>query len=753
MLRVQTLACLALAILIQASLSASAQDETSADGGITETPLALDELTVVASKVPRMLRDVTGTITIHEREDLRFRQVLDLEDLVRYEPALSVSRDATRFGSSGFTIRGIGGNRVTIELDGVPVPDGFRLGSFSNAARDWFPPHLLKRVEILRGPSSALYGSDAIAGVVSMTTMDPLDLIAPRRSSYVSADSGYFSVNDGLHGGLTYAGDRGRNSYLFSGYYRDSAAWDIERGPAGMAPNPQQSRQQHVLGKWVFEGDGTVTRMIVDLGKASSDTDVLTGRGERDLSDFVGFPLIVNTTLLLGDDLQERARVSLEMGHDEGWWGTRQTARLYYLESETRQDTLEERTSTAFGNSTPSRRDRRFTLNERTLGGEVFWNHKRSGENWREDRVFGFEFEYGKNRELRDGRETNLLTGDVSSEVAGEVFPVRDYPVTDTWSSAFYAQSEFVNIDGGWSIIPALRLEYTRIDPRPDAVFMADNPDIQPQRLTEFSTAPKLGVVRHINERSQLFAQYARGFRAPPLQDVNFGLSLTTLNILALPNPDLRSESSDGLEFGYRFADWRGSLNVSAHYTRYDDFIESRVNQGVDPETGFLIFQSVNRSEAVIYGIEVSAGLDLGAHLPALEHWYVNSGFAWTRGEDRERNQPLNSVDPPRWVSRLERQSADGRWRLALVSTLVKRSDRVDQSGEALFESPGYGLLDLIGEIEVSPSARLNLGLFNLTDKRYWKWANVRGRPADDPQLAVLSEAGLNARVGLQISW
>ncbi|MGQ2932221.1 MAG: TonB-dependent receptor plug domain-containing protein, partial [Sphingopyxis sp.] len=92
----------------------------------------------------------------------------DIKDLVRFEPGVSVRRQPARFGAAlgstgragneDFTIRGIGGNRVLIQVDGVRVPMGFSFGAQSVGRGDSVDIGLVKSVEILRGPASALYG-------------------------------------------------------------------------------------------------------------------------------------------------------------------------------------------------------------------------------------------------------------------------------------------------------------------------------------------------------------------------------------------------------------------------------------------------------------------------------------------------------------------------------------------------------------------------------------------------------------------
>ena len=73
--------------------------------------------------------------------------------MVRYEPGLSVRSDPFRFGLDTFTIRGMTGNRVAVEVDGIPSAPGFAIGSYSDSGRAFVDLAFVQRIEILRGPA------------------------------------------------------------------------------------------------------------------------------------------------------------------------------------------------------------------------------------------------------------------------------------------------------------------------------------------------------------------------------------------------------------------------------------------------------------------------------------------------------------------------------------------------------------------------------------------------------------------------
>ncbi len=123
-----------------------------------------DAITVTTTRTEQKLSEVPSTVSVHDERQIDQQNIKNIQDLIRYEPGVSVSGGSSRFGLSGFTIRGIGGNRVLTQVDGVSVADSFAFGGFLNARRDYVDLDTVKQVEIIRGPASSLYGSDAIGG-------------------------------------------------------------------------------------------------------------------------------------------------------------------------------------------------------------------------------------------------------------------------------------------------------------------------------------------------------------------------------------------------------------------------------------------------------------------------------------------------------------------------------------------------------------------------------------------------------------
>ena len=121
-----------------------------------------------------LLDELTNKASVITTEEIEQYSHRNIKDLVRYEPGVVVSGQG-RFGLNGFNIRGIGGDRVLTLIDGAPLADEFSFGPNLSARRNYIDVDALKAVEIIRGPASSLYGSNAIGGLVTFMTKDPAD--------------------------------------------------------------------------------------------------------------------------------------------------------------------------------------------------------------------------------------------------------------------------------------------------------------------------------------------------------------------------------------------------------------------------------------------------------------------------------------------------------------------------------------------------------------------------------------------------
>jgi len=729
---------LALAPLAWA-LATAAHGQTLPASTDRADPVWLDTVVVVASRAPQPLQQVVASVAVIDRASMDRELVQDIGDLVRYTPGVAVIADGNRFGRQGFSIRGLEGNRVRVEVDGVPMPDAFAVGQFAAAGRDLADLEVVEQAEILRGPASTLHGSDALAGVVSLRTREPRDLIAQGEGDqYLGVRGGYNGRDDSWLGSAAWAGELGSGWQAMALVARrDGHEEDNRPLRPHDAANPANYQRDTLLGKLLFDA-GTAGRYTV-TGEYS-DEDRFT-----DVRSLVFGPGRFNTTFRLhGDDGYQRQRLSLKGEWKQPLpWLDALEVNAWGQDAQTRQDSAQWRLPDRASRNDTLRR-RRFDFEQRVTGLDAVAQRRFAGARVAHWMVYGIDLERSHYQGRRDGSQTDLRSGATTHTVLGEVLPVRDFPSSRETNVGLFAQDE-IGIGAQLAVIPGLRWEHYRLTPRPDALFRADFPTLPVVRVTESELTPHLALRWQFAPGHSVFAQYAEGFRAPPFSDANIALSLTGVNLILLPNPDLKPESSRGLELGWRYTGEAVRASVSAFRNRYHDLIDTRANLGPDPQTGALVFQSVNRDRARIRGVEAELEWLLG------DRWAVRAASAWARGDDTRREVPLNSVQPARAIGGLRYTRA--RWGSELVFTAVARKTRVDASVTPLFRTPGYAQFDLLGWFEPWDHVRINAGLFNLGNRRIWDWASSRGVAPNAANLGFFTRPGRSASVNLSVGW
>lgn len=694
----------------------------------------LEEVVVVASKTERPLEAVPGQVSTFTAERLAVEQVQAFDDIARYEPTLEADFEAARFGASGVSIRGIGGNRVALEFDGVPLPQQYAVGNFADSSRLALDPAIVQRVEILRGPASALYGSDAIGGVVAITSADGDALVRPGRRWHAGVRTGYFGSNDSWLGAGTVAFDGAADSAVASVGHRQGSAPDNRA--RGVARDRVDFRQWQGFGKWThdFAFGGTLR---FSLDRFTRDTT-------SDMRSLPGYGRFVNTTSLRGDDRQETERTTVSFALHERGWLEEGSVMVYRQANRTRQHTSELRTS----RGAPVRLARDFSLRELGYGGELRTRWDFDTGPLGHVLVAGAEWDHQRLTEVRDGTETNLQSGITVRTILGERFPVRDMPKSVSDDIGVYAQDE-VTI-GPFTVTGALRFDDFSLDARPDPVFS------DPARLTDLHTdrlTTRLGLSWNAFDSLTLYAHYAQGFRAPPPGDVNLFLDLPLFNYRSLPNPDLRPERSETVEAGLRVRFRATVLDLAAYRTDYDDFIESRARLGTDPATGALLFQSRNLERAHIYGLEARLVQGLAPLHRALAPLTLEAAFHASRGENDVSDAPLNEVNPLKAVFALRYTAPVMPLHAELRATHLSRQHRVDFTEGAFFVPPAATVLDAVLRWQPRPDTELHLGAYNLTNARYWRYADVRRLAPGDPRVEIASRPGVHARVTLSFSY
>lgn len=140
----------------------------AADAGNDSLPLYyLDEIVVTATRYELALRDISATVSVVTEDDIEALNARNFADALAHVPGVYVNRTGA-FGRADIDIRGIGdrGRSVMVLIDGRPV----KMGLYGCTITHSLPMDNVARIEVVRGPASVLYGSDALGGVINIIT-------------------------------------------------------------------------------------------------------------------------------------------------------------------------------------------------------------------------------------------------------------------------------------------------------------------------------------------------------------------------------------------------------------------------------------------------------------------------------------------------------------------------------------------------------------------------------------------------------
>ncbi|TDF42182.1 TonB-dependent hemoglobin/transferrin/lactoferrin family receptor [Alteromonadaceae bacterium M269] len=709
----------------------------------------VEVITVTSTGVERDINEIAANVVSISSKEIDSLASSNIRDILRYEPGVTVEGNG-RFGLSGFNIRGINGDRILILLDGVPVADEFSFGPNLSARRDFVDVDLLKNVEIVRGPASTLYGSDAIGGVVSFISKDPLDIL----------DEG---ENIGLRTKFNYAGQSSETSVnaqlalasghwqaLINGGYRNGSETetffnDDSTGADRGAADPQDNSSKNALLKTIYTPNEQ-HRFVFTLDAFEQDSETTLLSQQNTVSRGV---------LTLGSegiDERERERVSLSYTYTpQDSSLVRIHANAYYQDSETTQQTFTNRQSLSPTAPVTSARSRNSEFQQDIEGIRVQADHmfKWNGEHYL---IYGVQWQQTDSEAIREGQTTNVATGENIREFS--VFPARDFPISRLRESAIFVQDEIQFLDNRLTISPGIRFDDYKLTPTLDDLFTIANPGVEVATFEDDNFSKKMGVVYDASEQITVWTQYSEGFRIPPMDDVNVGFTNFAGGYTSLANPNLNPERVKSYEIGLRGSHKAFDWSVSAYKNDYEDFIESLSLTGFNPVTNLLEFQAINIDDVEISGVDLQASWYLGETFAGLDKWQVRLSTSVQDSEDKATGQELDSILPTQTVVGIQYGNLDDIWHVELATTFTNSANTIIDTANDVpfFTAPSFALLDLIFHYQINDNIRLNGGLFNVTDRRYWNASEVRGRAQGD-NLNRFTAPGRNLSANLIVNF
>lgn len=700
-----------------------------------------------------------ATVSVITSDDIDENNAKDVKDALKYEPGVEVRRSVYRpagitgstgrAGNEGINIRGLEGNQVLLLEDGVPLPQSYAFGSGSAGRGDYLNTDLYQRIEVLRGPTSALYGSDGLTGAVNFVTKDPSDLLAIyNKKTYFSLKAGYDSTDRswGSTATAAFGGDVVQGMIALSGRHgheTDNKGDSNTLGASRSTPDPLTYNNRSALGKLVFKltPHDTLKLTAETLSNANSSDGLSQLGGAYTWSGYTANGYVT------GNEVNSN-RVQLDYDHRDATnpYFQQLHASLYYRNASTRQ-TLD--ISGANASGATSSRSRTNDYGDNILGGSVV------ADSAFNTGVLQHKLTYGFDASVSHYSTASSAGSEWTSNADG--YP-EAFPKTTQTSLGAFVQDEI-----RWnklSVVPGVRFDYYDMTPHPDATYesMSASSTKPTSTSTGNAVSPRLAILYEVSPAFVPYVQYAHGFRAPSAYQVNsfynpagsYGLYYQQVG-----NPNLKPETSNSVEVGLRgkLGVGHGQVNYSAaaFAGRYSNFIDSKVVGGsLTSATNPYTVQYVNYSKASIQGLEGKAD------------WYVNDalevkgGFAWIHGTETKDGvtSGLDTV-PPLAVVLGVKYAPTERWFASADLTYNSRKSKSQMSSSSYFATPSYTILDLHAGVNITRHVSVTAGINNVFDRKYWIWNDVRGLADSDgaAKIDAYTAPGRNFNVAMKIDF
>ncbi|NVO09380.1 MAG: TonB-dependent receptor [Bacteroidales bacterium] len=223
---------------------------------LSESPIALDQIVVTATLTPQSTWEVPALVSVIDSVRVRSQSALNTDNYLRTIPGLYIDRSNGVFSkNAAVTMRGLdGSNRVLILYDGAP------LNKTSYGFINWslISPDMVDQIEVVHGPSSALFGNNAMAGVINIRTKEPLN--SPFYGS-ITGEAGGF----GLYGTRAMLGGKipvlkKGISIMANGFYRKGDGYIVD---------PPETRDSTSAKSYINE-KGLVVKAIIPISDSST---------------------------------------------------------------------------------------------------------------------------------------------------------------------------------------------------------------------------------------------------------------------------------------------------------------------------------------------------------------------------------------------------------------------------------------------------------------------------------------------------
>ncbi|VEG14029.1 TonB-dependent hemoglobin/transferrin/lactoferrin family receptor [Moraxella cuniculi] len=723
------------------------------------------------------------------RDNLNNQLINDAYDLVRYDSDVSVAQ-LGRFGNQGFAIRGVEGNRVNLNLDGVNLPESesneiFSRYGYMPEGRIIPEMELMDQVLIHAGADSTAVGSGALGGSVSFKSKEPTSLV--------------------------------KDTQGFGGYAKIGYSNKNEEKMAAVGMAAVGTKAEFLLNYTRREGSETKNHAMRPKDKAKLDPNYVFSRDEM--------PNLITASSLIYPNPQSYTQDGL-------------TAKLYIKSNKHRfgiHGLYQEKQSLTNADSmhnppiSPNRRlanDARRThdtsrlatygLSYRyqpttTLIDSIGINLNQSraltlADTWLYDRVFDGETLKSSQLYRREYRPTNTVTKQADLIIKtnpitlgkagthnlsfGTQYSRQNYDLatvqlgkTASMDRAFVDSKKqdlsfylHDNIEINDRLRANIGVRYTDYQSKPyfqSNVFGNDENAINAELCDEYNEGSFCQLYRQGNNlpkarftkttysggidydlipnRAKVGYKIATGFLAPTTTQLYANQEVSYFDIRQLANPELKPETSLSQEFSVQVKPLSNiRLTATAYQNNYKNFIQTKWGDDLAGCGGSYCSQSVNLNDAKVTGFKLGVDADLSnllntnGRLLAFANYHQAKDRASFDGNNGKLTINTLSTAPATLIMGASYTASDDSWQLhgvvnAIAAKKAKDAQVIRQGRTATGRSYEYSgayehinrsknalIYDLYGSKKLGKNLSLTAGVYNITNVRYIPWENLK---------------------------
>jgi len=678
--------------------AAGGDADMSAKPGASERPARMEEIVVTATRRKSKELDAPAATNVVTRREMEERATRSLPEALSKVPSVMVQK--TSYGQGSPYIRGFTGFHNVILIDGVRLNNS-TIRSGPNQYWNTIDPLTAERLEVVRGPSSVLYGSDAVGGTVNVITK--------KRNRYEPG----FHLNGSLYWRWADAEDSIVQRVELEGNFEDRVGFfgGISYKNFGNLEAGEHARTQHYTGYDEYDGDMRFDFFLRE------DVKLTLAWQRVDQDEVPRTHKTIYAEPYHGTTFGSELRRELDQDRDL-FYGRLVVDRFAgyfdsaaFTISSQRQEQVRDRLRTG-------RRRDISGFDVQTYGASFQLAKSSTLGDW----TVGSEYYRDNVDSFRENYRNGAL---VDSDIQGPVGDRAEYG-----NLGIYAQNE--KRFGALDLITGLRYNY--ISARADRVADPVNAgQIISVADTYRAVVGSLRAVYHLDPHWNLFGGVSQGFRAPNLSDLT---SLDATSAVETPSPDLDPEYFVAFETGVRAQRERFAGQVALWQTMIDDMIvQSPTGNSVG---GTPEVRKNNVGDGYVHGIEADLSWKI------LNDWTALGAVSWMDGEvDQFRPAPgFEKVEKP--ISRMMplsgfvglRFDAPSRDVHAVFETVMAAEqdelalrDATDTSRIPPGGTPGYTIFNIRAGWEVTEDLTLSAALENISNKNY----RIHGSGINEP--------------------